>query len=86
MAGAQAEAPHRQPLSPSSLVLVGHHHPPSDLAFRCSLAWAVASQANATFIAQPKLHVDSPFYAQDYEIHWKSGLSAPLASAQDMGT
>ncbi|XP_045314423.1 proline dehydrogenase 1, mitochondrial isoform X5 [Leopardus geoffroyi] len=86
VAGAQAEAPHRQPLSPSSLVLVGHHHPPLDLAFRCSLAWAVASQANATFIAQPKLHMDSPFYAQDYEIHWKSGLGAPLASAQDMGT
>lgn len=23
---------------------------------------------------------------QDYEIHWKSGLGAPLASAYDMGT
>ncbi|XP_035960066.2 proline dehydrogenase 1, mitochondrial isoform X2 [Halichoerus grypus] len=32
-AGAQAEAPHRQPFPPSSLVFVGYHrHPPSDSA------------------------------------------------------
>uniref|UniRef100_A0A673VFM7 Proline dehydrogenase n=1 Tax=Suricata suricatta TaxID=37032 RepID=A0A673VFM7_SURSU len=86
VAGAQAEALHGQPLSPSSLVLMGYYHPPSDSPSRRCFAWAVASQANATFIAQPRLPMDSPFYAQDCEAHWKWGLSAPLASAHDTGT
>uniref|UniRef100_A0A7N5K464 Proline dehydrogenase n=1 Tax=Ailuropoda melanoleuca TaxID=9646 RepID=A0A7N5K464_AILME len=65
VAGTQAEAPHRQPLSPSSLVFRGHHHhPPSDSASSPRLGGALGGpRASAT--AQPQPHVDSPFYDLD---------------------
>lgn len=78
MAGAQAEALHRQPFLPPGLAL-GAAATTTRLSLPGSSGWGRdlgglgGPQADAAAIAQPQPHTDSP-YTQDFDTRWNWGL------------